>query len=35
MDYFSLQKRGGVIASKIEAQDAVGAILCIELLNKN
>ncbi|AQR96146.1 hypothetical protein [Clostridium saccharoperbutylacetonicum] len=34
-NYFSQQKRGGIITSKIEHQDSVGMILSMELLNKN
>jgi len=30
-DYFSKQKRGGVVGSKIEHQDSVGIILALEL----
>ncbi|HFJ9421687.1 hypothetical protein IMZ78_00950 [Bacillus anthracis] len=34
-DFYSPQKRGGVIASKIEHQDTVGVIFATELLDKN
>lgn len=34
-DFFSSQKRGGVIASRIEHQDSVGVVLALEILKQD